>query len=124
MFAFKPVAFATALLGLVHAAPAVTERQDIILLTLCTDANLGGSCLDYQGTPGVCGNVVGEFDNSISSLVAGTESRPCIFYNNPNCDRSGGSVTLGGRQDALPAGFDNSISSIECLACLIPEGCP
>ncbi|KAK9784111.1 hypothetical protein AB5N19_10049 [Seiridium cardinale] len=121
MFTLMTCAVATMLLGLSQAAPAI-PRQDIKLLLLCNDPNQV-DCLDFQVTPDVCSNIPGDSNDNVSSLDTGGDSSLCTFYNNPECDGGAGSIQLAGIHDSLPTGFDNTLSSIKCNICLIPEGC-
>ncbi|ETS73253.1 hypothetical protein PFICI_14858 [Pestalotiopsis fici W106-1] len=140
MFAIKTIGLTAMLLGLCQAAPAVQARQDIQLLFLCNDPNQV-DCLDFQTTPDQCSNIPGGYNDNVSSLNTFSDSSICTFYkyynscypfyeyhsnlysSNPDCDESAGSIALGGAQDSLPTGFDNTLSSLKCHICFLPEGC-
>ncbi|KAI0163495.1 hypothetical protein BJ166DRAFT_592298 [Pestalotiopsis sp. NC0098] len=122
MLALKIVSLTAMLLGLSQAAPAVKTRQDIQLLLLCNDPNQV-DCLDFQTTPDQCSNIPGDWNDNVSSINTYSDSSICTFYNNPDCDEGAGSIALGGTQNSLPSGFDNTLSSLKCHVCFLPEGC-
>ncbi|KAI1849755.1 hypothetical protein JX265_008093 [Neoarthrinium moseri] len=108
MYAFKSLAALALIAGLAQASPA--PEPIIKLVKMCDKPHLQGSCFDFQTEIEVCKNLTPNIDNKLSSFDTGLTF--CDFYKDKGC--AGDNKTFRGKQEELPAEYNNKISSVKC----------
>lgn len=125
--AFTSLLFAAFAALLVNGAPAsdTTTKHETIhlessddptvayaLITMCNNANFGGSCVTWTGNLNTCYNL-NEYDNAVSSARPATTGIYCVLYDNYVCTGAG-PIISGPAYNLNDQGYNDRASSFYC----------